>query len=227
MPYIPPDILAKIKQIDLYTYLKTYTPSELVRISGNVYRMRSHESLKISNGRWMWWSRGIGGRSALDYLIKVEGYSFLEAAELIMSQASLQPPEILPAEKTKEKILLLPEPYAFRPGDCMRAGIITTLYLWGRTAVARRDMLPCAASDPTLSARQLEVIRTILFVSRQRKPAGASTCLSQPLIFCLTLPCARWMERIGEQITCCHWREYTSPRKRLRKVRFRQPYPGS
>ena len=55
--------------------------------------------------------RGIGGRSALDYLIKVEGYSFLEAAELIMSQASLQPPEILPAEKTKEKILLLPEPY--------------------------------------------------------------------------------------------------------------------
>lgn len=73
--------------------------------------MRSHESLKISNGRWMWWSRGIGGRSALDYLIKVEGYSFLEAAELIMSQASLQPPEILPTEKTKEKILLLPEPY--------------------------------------------------------------------------------------------------------------------
>ena len=111
MPYIPPDTLAKIKQIDLFSYLKTYAPSELVRISGNVYRMRSHESLKISNGKWMWWSRGIGGRSALDYLIKVEGYSFLEAAELIMSQASLQPPEILPAEKTKEKILLLPEPY--------------------------------------------------------------------------------------------------------------------
>lgn len=59
----------------------------------------------------MWWSRGIGGRSALDYLIKVEGYSFLEAADIIMSQASLKPPEILPAEKTKEKILLLPEPY--------------------------------------------------------------------------------------------------------------------
>ncbi len=35
-------------------------------------------SLKISNGKWIWWSRGIGGRSALDYLIKVKGYSFLE-----------------------------------------------------------------------------------------------------------------------------------------------------
>ena len=75
MPYIPPDTLATIKRIDLYTYLKTYAPSALVRISGSVYRMRSHESLKISNGKWMWWSRGIGGRSALDYLIKVEGYS--------------------------------------------------------------------------------------------------------------------------------------------------------
>ena len=171
-----------------------------------------------------------------------------------MSQASLQPPEILPAEKTKEKILLLPEPYRCcdyvvsylksRGIDsdlirfCIQTGRLyesrnyhNAVFVGqdssGRTAVARRDMLPCAASDPTLSARQLEVIRTILFVSRQRKPAGASTCLSQPLIFCLTLPCARWMERIGEQITCCHWREYTSPRKRLRKVRFRQPYPGS
>ena len=91
MPYIPPDTLAKIKQIDLYTYLKTYVPSELVCISGSVYCTRTHDSLKISNGKWMWWSRGIGGRSALDYLIKLEGYSFLEAAELIMSQASLQP----------------------------------------------------------------------------------------------------------------------------------------
>ena len=111
MPYIPPDTLAKIKQIDLFTYLKTYAPSELVRISGNVYCTRTHDSLKISNGKWMWWSRGIGGRSALDYLIKVEGHSFLEAAEIIMSQASLQPIEILPTGKTKEKVLLLPEPY--------------------------------------------------------------------------------------------------------------------
>ena len=59
MPYIPPDTLAKIKQIDPYTYLKTYTPSELVRISGNVYRM-SQESLqppqtvdKVSTGAWL------------------------------------------------------------------------------------------------------------------------------------------------------------------------------
>ena len=35
MPYIPSDTLAKIKQIDLFSYLKTYAPSELVCISVN------------------------------------------------------------------------------------------------------------------------------------------------------------------------------------------------
>lgn len=46
------------------------------RVAGNVYCTREHDSLKISNGKWYWWSRGIGGVSALDYLIKVKEYSF-------------------------------------------------------------------------------------------------------------------------------------------------------
>ena len=248
MPYIPPDTLAKIKQIDLFSYLKTYAPSELVRISGSVYRMRSHESLKISNGKWMWWSRGIGGRSALDYLIKVEGYSFLEAADLIMSQASLQPPEILPAEKTKEKILFLPEPYCNCDyvvsylksrgidSDLIRFCIQTgRLYesrnyhnavFVGQDSSGKARYAALRGVRSALLERQLEVIRTILFVSRQRKPARVSICLSQPLIFCLTLLCERWTVRTGEWITCYHWREYISLRKRLRKARSRQPYPG-
>ena len=73
-------------------YLKNYEPYELVHFSGNTYTTRTHDSLKISNGKWMWWSRGIGGRSALDYLIKVKDYSFLEAVELLAGQANIQPP---------------------------------------------------------------------------------------------------------------------------------------
>ena len=77
MPYIAPEVVQEVKKMDLLTYLKNYEPHELVRFSGNTYTTRTHDSLKISNGKWMWWSRGIGGRSALDYLIKVEGYSCL------------------------------------------------------------------------------------------------------------------------------------------------------
>ena len=103
MPYIPPQVVQEVKRIDLLTYLKNYEPYELVHFSGNTYTTRTHDSLKISNGKWMWWSRGIGGRSALDYLIKVKDYSFLEAVELLAGQANIQPPlsvsEQLPVEK--------------------------------------------------------------------------------------------------------------------------------
>lgn len=114
MPYFSPEVVHQVKQIDLLTYLKTYEPYELVRFSGNTYTTRTHDSLKISNGRWMWWSRGIGGRTALDYLIKVRDYTFLEAMELITGQASIWPAVPLPAEKETEKKLLLPEPYRYQ-----------------------------------------------------------------------------------------------------------------
>jgi hypothetical protein len=76
MPYIDPEVIEQAKQIDLLTYLQSFEPQELVHFSGSTYTTRTHDSLKISNGKWMWWSRGIGGKSALDYLIKVKDYSF-------------------------------------------------------------------------------------------------------------------------------------------------------
>ncbi len=83
MPYIAPEVVQEVKRMDLLTYLKNYEPYELVHFSGNTYTTKPHDSLKISNGKWMWWSRGIGGRSALDYLIKVRDYTFMEAVETL------------------------------------------------------------------------------------------------------------------------------------------------
>lgn len=92
MPYIPPEIIIEAKKMDLLTYLKTYEPRELVKLTGNTYCTREHDSLKISNGKWMWWSRGIGGISALDYLIRVKGLGFIEAVESIMGKIEVTPP---------------------------------------------------------------------------------------------------------------------------------------
>ena len=111
MPYIAPEVVQEVKRMDLLTYLKNYEPQELVHFSGNTYTTRSHDSLKISNGKWMWWSQSIGGRSALDYLIKVRGYSFMEAIEIIAGQAAIQPPVSVSAERKTEKVLILPKPY--------------------------------------------------------------------------------------------------------------------
>lgn len=110
MPYIAPDIVREVKRMDLLTYLKNYEPYELVHVSGNVYSTKTHDSLRISNGKWMWWSRGIGGKSALDYLIKVKGIPFIEAAEMLAGQATVKPPVPMRVKETKEKKLLLPMP---------------------------------------------------------------------------------------------------------------------
>ena len=61
------------RQMDLYYYLRQHEPHQLVHVAGNTYSTREHDSLKISNGKWCWFSRGIGGRSALDYLILGHG----------------------------------------------------------------------------------------------------------------------------------------------------------
>ena len=109
MPYIPPEVVAKAKEMDLLTYLKNYEPGELVHFGGSTYCTRTHDSLKISNGKWCWFSRGIGGKTALDYLIKVREIPFTEAVEMIVGQAAVQPPTYEPApKKDAPKVLLLP-----------------------------------------------------------------------------------------------------------------------
>lgn len=110
MPYIPPEVVAQAREMDLLTYLKNYEPGELVRFSSNTYCTREHDSLKISNGKWCWFSRGIGGKTALDYLIKVKEIPFTEAVEMIVGHAAVQPPVWEPPpKKAAEKVLLLPQ----------------------------------------------------------------------------------------------------------------------
>jgi len=109
LPYIAPQVITEAKQLDLLTYLQNYDPHELVQVSGNEYCTRTHDSLRISNGLWHWCSRGIGGKSALDYLVKVKGLSFIEAAEIIIDKAAIMPPVFVPMEvKEKPKDLKLP-----------------------------------------------------------------------------------------------------------------------
>ena len=111
MPYVSLEQIECAKRMDLLTYLQCYEPQELVHFSGDVYTTRVHDSLKISNGKWCWWSRGIGGRSALDYLIKVRGLSLPEAVMQINGQvAALPHPNHMRREAmTEPKQLMLPE----------------------------------------------------------------------------------------------------------------------
>lgn len=140
MPYLSSEVVEQAKQMDLLTYLRCFEPAELVHFSGNTYTTKTHDSLKISNGKWMWWSRGIGGYNALDYLIKVKEMGFVEAVETITGKAAAYPIPLPKPEPPKPKMLLLPEKstshekvteYLFGRGidlaiinDCIKKGLI-------------------------------------------------------------------------------------------------------
>ena len=91
--------LQKIKQIDVLTYLMNYQPERLKKISAGVFCIRDHDSLQISNGLWHWHSMRIGGRSALDFLIKVDNYSFKDAVKIIQGKISAKVPECIESNK--------------------------------------------------------------------------------------------------------------------------------
>lgn len=101
--------IAKARELDLLTYLQAYESDELVKISSNVYSTRTHDSLKISNGMWMWWSRGIGGKNALEYLIKVQGLTLYEAVDRILGKSFSVPNISISSPKTEPKVFELPE----------------------------------------------------------------------------------------------------------------------
>ena len=106
MAFVSPDQVEKARQMDLLTYLRTYEPDELVHVGGNTYCTRTHDSLKISNGKWYWFSRSVGGYSALDYLMEVQNIPFIQAVEQLSAQAAALPPVV---RQEKTRVLLLPK----------------------------------------------------------------------------------------------------------------------
>lgn len=102
MPHYTDDQIMKARQIDLLSYLQRYEPNNLVKICGETYCTKEHDSLKISNGMWHWFSRGIGGKSALDYLMVVKECTFQNALEILLGRAAEMPSVSFPSERKTE-----------------------------------------------------------------------------------------------------------------------------
>lgn len=109
MPYIPPEIVKKAEGMDLLTYLQNYEPEELVKVGNGTYTTKTHDSIRISNGLWNWFSEGVGGKNAISYLMKVKNYSFLEAVETIIGNVNVKKPVIYKEEKQDNIELVLPQ----------------------------------------------------------------------------------------------------------------------
>lgn len=109
MQIISKEDIQKAREMDLLTYLTHYEPDNLKHVSGNTYSTVEHDSLIINNGKWCWFSQGIGGRSALDYLIKVKGIPFREAVERIIGNISEPLPNAILTPVVSKKEFIMPE----------------------------------------------------------------------------------------------------------------------
>jgi hypothetical protein len=110
MPGVSEDQVRRAREVDLLSYLQAYEPRELVRQGPGRYVTATHDSLVISNGKWRWNSQGIGGTTALDFLMKVRGIGFVEAVETLAGDRSPPIPEYKPPAPPPQKVFSLPKP---------------------------------------------------------------------------------------------------------------------
>ena len=108
MGYVTPEQIARAREMDLVTYLRTFEPDELVRLGPDSYCTRTHDSLKISNGLWHWFSRNTGGKNALGYLMTVKEMAFPDAVELLTGEPAIQAAPRPAPKKEQQRILQLP-----------------------------------------------------------------------------------------------------------------------
>ena len=86
MPGVTEEQITAAKQMSAIEFLRRYRPGQLVKAeSRGEFQLKEHDSFKINEttSLWHWKSRDVGGKSALDYLIKVEGLKFVEAVQTL------------------------------------------------------------------------------------------------------------------------------------------------
>ena len=90
MPRVSKEQIDAANRMTAIEFLRRYRPNSLVKSSARgEYQLAEHDSFKI-NGEssvWHWKSRDIGGKSALKYLIYVEGVPFVEAVQLLCEES--------------------------------------------------------------------------------------------------------------------------------------------
>ena len=114
MPWYGEAQLESVRSVTAMEYLQKHQPYRLKKSSArNEWELTDHDSFKINGitSKWHWKSRDIGGISALNFLIRVDGIEFREAVEMLLQE---NPSLACPPDQTEErpkKPFVLPEPF--------------------------------------------------------------------------------------------------------------------
>lgn len=92
----------KAKNMDLLDYIRQRGYS-IIQSSTSEYRLKEHDSLVISNNKWMWFSQDIGG-DILDFVTKYEGKGFKEAMEILLEEKGQEKVKEYVSNTVSEKV---------------------------------------------------------------------------------------------------------------------------
>ena len=85
MAFVNKDQIQRAKDIDAIDYVLKHEHKNIRKV-GECYRLIDHPSISISENGWYWHSQCFGSKTALDYLIMVRGYDFVDAVRLLMNE---------------------------------------------------------------------------------------------------------------------------------------------
>jgi hypothetical protein len=94
--------IARARQIPVYDYVLSCEPQSVKKV-GKLFRSATHPSLAIGEDGWYWHSKDIGGKTALDYLTKVQGYSFVDAVCALLGGSSAERDKVSDTPRTYAK----------------------------------------------------------------------------------------------------------------------------
>ena len=110
MAYVSSDQLERARMIPALDYVLSYESGNIKRI-GNEYRLRDHESLAVGNKGWYWHSKGVGSKTALDFLTDVRGYGLVDAVCFLLNEQphGRESPDRLIISSSKQKSSQTPD----------------------------------------------------------------------------------------------------------------------
>ena len=117
MAWVTEEEYQAAKQVRAYEYLQTYQPGRLKKTrTRNEWQLQDHDSFKINEitSKWHWKYRGIGGMSALRFLMQVDGMGYTEAVKILCEQTPVYVSRAEPAPRKKPFSLPFPNDSFYR-----------------------------------------------------------------------------------------------------------------
>ena len=178
MPGVTEQEIAQAKQMNLYQYMQLCEPDNFKPEGPGQFRHKGHSSLTFAeDGSWTYFKTKATGRTALNYLIAVEGVSFVEAVREINRiqggvRPSFQPVKTPPppAKKKPAKEFRLPKPD--------KNNYAVTAYLRKR-CIQECPMMSVPVTHPESCMILLEVIRILSPAQTHRAPV-----VQAPIMIC-------------------------------------------